>query len=588
MGTVTKSITKTNSGLTGVFTFTCADEFVITGSTFTFQPLMPTSAKVKLTRAGMTEATSGFFFRLRKDQSSLFQFDNGGWVSWSSGATKALTITAMSGATNTRQTSSYFNASNASERRVEVQYYISSVWADTTNSSGDDVNIYDTSTFTLSQTLVLDAPPTFSTTGMSFDMAQIYAGLTTASVSVSALSAKYGGDISEVKLTIGNQSVTRADAGTLSILLESAGTFTPTVSVTDSRGQVTTKSLDAITVNGYTEPSVSFNVQRTTSTGVPNDEGTYGTLSASFTFTDVVAQLTQPTVKVDGTTASVTWYSTRATDGTLSGSVNWSSLTSSATVYGIVSAPNIQTSYQIEVTPNDSISSGTPITQTLASAFYTIDFLAGGHGIAFGQPATQDGFECNMPTTFHDTVTMEDAVSVMDANSTLRALFDFIHPVGSYYETSDTSFDPNTTWGGTWSSETITDDVIVEEGTSGTWTYRKWSSGIAECWGTYSYTPTKWNAWGSLYEAIGSSYIASYPTGLFSERPLSVTAVRADSRGLLIETFTTGTKDHTDGHVGVRPNSSATLSAISFDVHAIGHWKTYTAPTTIYRWHRTA
>ena len=28
------------------------------------------------------------------------------------------------------------------------------------------------------------------------------------------------------------------------------------------------------------------------------------------------------------------------------------------------------------------------------------------------------------------------------------------YPVGSYYETSDTSFNPNTTWGGTWTLET--------------------------------------------------------------------------------------------------------------------------------------
>lgn len=26
-------------------------------------------------------------------------------------------------------------------------------------------------------------------------------------------------------------------------------------------------------------------------------------------------------------------------------------------------------------------------------------------------------------------------------------------------------------------------DYIVEQGTSGMWTYRKWNSGIAECWG---------------------------------------------------------------------------------------------------------
>lgn len=29
-----------------------------------------------------------------------------------------------------------------------------------------------------------------------------------------------------------------------------------------------------------------------------------------------------------------------------------------------------------------------------------------------------------------------------------------VYPVGSYYETSDASFDPNVTWGGTWSLET--------------------------------------------------------------------------------------------------------------------------------------
>lgn len=34
------------------------------------------------------------------------------------------------------------------------------------------------------------------------------------------------------------------------------------------------------------------------------------------------------------------------------------------------------------------------------------------------------------------------------------AILDFFYPVGSYYETSDTSFDPNTAWGGTWVKET--------------------------------------------------------------------------------------------------------------------------------------
>ena len=31
-----------------------------------------------------------------------------------------------------------------------------------------------------------------------------------------------------------------------------------------------------------------------------------------------------------------------------------------------------------------------------------------------------------------------------------KSLLDMFYPVGSYYETSDTTFDPNTAWGGVW------------------------------------------------------------------------------------------------------------------------------------------
>lgn len=33
-------------------------------------------------------------------------------------------------------------------------------------------------------------------------------------------------------------------------------------------------------------------------------------------------------------------------------------------------------------------------------------------------------------------------------------LLDVLHPVGEYYETSNTEFDPNVTWGGTWVQDT--------------------------------------------------------------------------------------------------------------------------------------
>lgn len=35
-----------------------------------------------------------------------------------------------------------------------------------------------------------------------------------------------------------------------------------------------------------------------------------------------------------------------------------------------------------------------------------------------------------------------------------KLLLDVVYPVGSYYETSDTTFDPNKAWGGTWVEDT--------------------------------------------------------------------------------------------------------------------------------------
>ena len=52
-------------------------------------------------------------------------------------------------------------------------------------------------------------------------------------------------------------------------------------------------------------------------------------------------------------------------------------------------------------------------------------------------------------------------------------------------------------------------DYIVEQGTSGIWTYRKWNSGIAECWGTFSFTATSTGTWGQQYYLGGKS--TKYP-----------------------------------------------------------------------------
>lgn len=45
-------------------------------------------------------------------------------------------------------------------------------------------------------------------------------------------------------------------------------------------------------------------------------------------------------------------------------------------------------------------------------------------------------------------------LSAENLNAMQEAIFNWIYPVGTYYETSDTNFNPNTDWLGTWVEDT--------------------------------------------------------------------------------------------------------------------------------------
>lgn len=65
--------------------------------------------------------------------------------------------------------------------------------------------------------------------------------------------------------------------------------------------------------------------------------------------------------------------------------------------------------------------------------------------------------------------------------------------------------------------------VIEEEGTSGIWTYRKWSSGLAECWGEVTVRASITDAIGSMYMKVTDYF--SWPDALFSVAPKIVHAI---------------------------------------------------------------
>lgn len=282
-----------------------------------------------------------------------------------------------------------------------------------------------TSTGTLSDiTIIQYDPVAYDYTQVQSNTAGFFVNRSTASVTVDNIVPPTGVTLTSAELTIGSATDTITLDGTetdftLSIPLATSGTFTPTLKIYDSRGTSETITLNSISVYEYSAPTISATVNRVTSLANPkqDDEGESMLITATFTF-DPQVELVEPPVTANSETANMTWYETY--DGTaLSNAINWASYTptSPVTIYGFSNSYGTTTDYdagdsfQIVITPTDTVGVGTSVTASLPQAFFTIDFLAGGHGIAFGKLSTHTGFECAMTATFEDTVQFDDTAT---------------------------------------------------------------------------------------------------------------------------------------------------------------------------------
>ena len=119
-------------------------------------------------------------------------------------------------------------------------------------------------------------------------------------------------------------------------------------------------------------------------------------------------------------------------------------------------------------------------------------------------------------------------------------------------------------------------DYIVEQGTSGIWTYRKWNSGIAECWGTTTSISVAMGALGdALYGNTSAFQPITFPFEFIEPPTVTVSLACAGetyttwlSRGSSSTTTTTAT-----GTYGVYRTGSETPINVSACYHAIGRWK---------------
>ena len=112
----------------------------------------------------------------------------------------------------------------------------------------------------------------------------------------------------------------------------------------------------------------------------------------------------------------------------------------------------------------------------------------------------------------------------------------------------------------------LADNSIVEQGTSGDWTYRKWSNGTAECWLKKSFSVTISTVASSWHR--GQINNTSIPSGLFIESPLCIATSNSSTYWVGVN----GVSTSVIGRIYVYDVVNGT-STVWLSVYLIGKWK---------------
>lgn len=126
----------------------------------------------------------------------------------------------------------------------------------------------------------------------------------------------------------------------------------------------------------------------------------------------------------------------------------------------------------------------------------------------------------------------------------------------------------------TYSSIYTPSDYVIEEGSSDIWTYRKWASGFAECWGVKTYTlssaGTVWVSPDYYYEVT----TVNYPFTFTSVPIETVTPVRSSANAYWLYkgdgTGADNTTTHTARYGAIKINSFDSGSTITLSFNVVG------------------
>ena len=445
------------------------------------------------------------------------------------------------------------------------------IYCYTYNSSGTQIGNATTKTVTLNVPTYTPSG-SITITGNNLRNTAYVAGKSTVTGNIT-YSTSYGATIKSVVATVDGKSYTSSPFTSSAL---SAGSKSVSVVITDSRNKTKTVTSSAFTVYEYANPYITtFKVER------QSDD------------TTVIATLV-------GGVSAINNQNTKSFKVTLNGVTQ--TITSSAyTVNGTTTFTNVPTDNTLIATATitDYYTSAKK-DATLPTVAVTLDFLADGKGIAMGKVAETSGLLDIAWNTYlkkhlymggYKMATGENQIRFSNADTSeyphdvyiyggnpAAGVAMGVYDVGKnghvfqYVDTSNTIRFGNgdTTIG---INGSALSDFVVERGTSGVWTYEKWNSGVAKCFGGQSISSVAVStAWGALYQSAEIA-LPAFPTNLFQSSPsVQLSWNSSGTQIALISSAASVSKTSCGTTYLFRP-VAATLTSGSIAIQAIGKWK---------------
>lgn len=241
---------------------------------------------------------------------------------------------------------------------------------------------------------------------------RLYRGASGIELSISNVSTKHSATVGSKSISFDGASSTGDSLSVSSI--STAGTLVATATVTDSRGMESTRSI-AIDVYDHANPVISnAAVTRCDADGTPNEEGSCAKVSLdAAAVTDIPdAQLSECAGVLVRARGATSW-GTAAPLSLLDDQSQGHSYEGVVRVVGDGGEPiafDGETQYDLMVTVGDTRGGSSSVSLSVLKSFVTMDFLAGGHGIAFGKTAIDEGFSCAMAAAFTGGVTSDPPI----------------------------------------------------------------------------------------------------------------------------------------------------------------------------------